>query len=89
MQKYELYTYDVWGNDDDGYEVNNVFSTGDFLELSGNESDSEIMEKLIDAGFANENAKGKISFEGESEYTLYASWECNMKPAFELRTVED
>ena len=27
-RRYRLYTYDVWGNEEEGYEVNNVFSTG-------------------------------------------------------------
>ena len=26
--KYELYLYDVWGNDEDGYVVNDVIPTG-------------------------------------------------------------
>ena len=27
-QTFEIRTYDVWGNAEDGYEVNNVFSAG-------------------------------------------------------------
>lgn len=27
-RKYRLYTYDVWGNEEDGYTVNDVYSTG-------------------------------------------------------------
>lgn len=26
-RRYRLYTYDVWGNETDGWEINNVFST--------------------------------------------------------------
>ena len=31
MVKYEIYDYDVWGNEEDGYEVNDVVPTGIFI----------------------------------------------------------
>jgi hypothetical protein len=31
--KFEIITLDVWGNSDDGFEVNNAFSTGAFVDL--------------------------------------------------------
>lgn len=28
MTKYEIFDYDLWGNEEEGYEVNDVISTG-------------------------------------------------------------
>ena len=33
METWRLYTYDVWGNAEEGYEVNDVYRTSDTLEL--------------------------------------------------------
>ena len=31
MKKYEIFDYDVWGNDEIGYSVNDVIPTGIFI----------------------------------------------------------
>ena len=31
MTKYEIFDYDVWGNEEEGYTVNDVIPTGDFI----------------------------------------------------------
>ena len=31
MTKYEIFDYDVWGNKEDGYNVNDVIPTGVFI----------------------------------------------------------
>lgn len=84
---YALYTYDVWGNDEDGYEVNNVFGTDDVAHITEDLDDNDITLTLIKQGIVNENCKGKLVYEGEFDYTLYASWINTGKPAFELRGV--
>lgn len=51
MLKYRLINYhDVWGNQEDGWEVNNMCSEGE-LELSEDYTNNEIVLKLIDFGF--------------------------------------
>ena len=85
--KYQLITYDVWGNDTDGYKVNNAFTTSDYITLTGDETDDQILQIMIDAGISSTDAIGKIEFTGEHEYSLYAEWVSNGKPAFELRSV--
>lgn len=55
MVKVELVDYyDVWGNAEDGYEVNNI-SREDTFELE-NLEDETIIEKLKEIHYLNENA---------------------------------
>lgn len=55
MIKVELVDYyDVWGNAEDGYEVNNISRDGTF-ELE-NLEDETIIEKLKEIHYLNENA---------------------------------
>ena len=85
--KYEYISYDVWGNDVDGYEVNQAFHTGEYVEINPESTDKEILISLIKQGFA----KDSICFEavditGEPEYSLY--FEYDGKPEFELRPAD-
>ena len=44
MNKYEIFDYDVWGNEEDGYEVNDVIPTGVIIYTDA--SKASICEKL-------------------------------------------
>ena len=44
MKKYEIFDYDVWGNEEEGYEVNDVMPTGIFIFTDT--SKSSISKKL-------------------------------------------
>ena len=44
--KYEIYRYDLWGNKNDGYEVNDVMSTGVFVDVRDVDSDITILIKV-------------------------------------------
>ena len=46
-QTFRMYEYDVWGNNEDGYEVNNIFKTSTTIKLS--EDDGHKLEALIEA----------------------------------------
>lgn len=50
MYKCSVYDYDVWGNDVDGYEVNEQFLIWDDVPLADLEDDT-IIEALIDCGY--------------------------------------
>jgi hypothetical protein len=46
MKTYRLYLLDVWGNENDGYDVNDKFKT-DFKVTVGNDfCDAELIESL-------------------------------------------
>ena len=44
MTKYEIFDYDVWGNDEEGYSVNDVIPTG--IVIYTDTSKSSICKKL-------------------------------------------
>ena len=44
MTKYEIFDYDVWGNEEEGYDVNDVIPTGIFIFTDT--SKSSICKKL-------------------------------------------
>jgi hypothetical protein len=55
MVKYTLINYfDVWGNEGDGFEVNNLCKEGE-IELTESPDDQEILTALIDFGFIRED----------------------------------
>tara|TARA_Y100000593_G_C4216702_1_gene289595 strand:+ start:615 stop:896 length:282 start_codon:yes stop_codon:yes gene_type:complete len=70
--KFELINYDVWGNPQDGFEVNNAYSTGIVIDISENDTDKTILKKLKEVGFLKKTAKF-ICFEidGELDFSLY------------------
>ena len=43
---WELYNLDVWGNEEDGYEINDVFPTGNIYCISPSANDRDI-ENLV------------------------------------------
>lgn len=44
MTKYEIFDYDIWGNEEGGYEVNDVIPTGIFIYTDA--SKASICKKL-------------------------------------------
>jgi hypothetical protein len=51
MLKYRLVNYfDVWGNDKDGYEVNNLCEEG-FIEVDENAKNEDLVKALKEFGF--------------------------------------
>ena len=54
---YKLIDYfDVWGNETDGYEVNDKIDTNIMLEIPYDVTDEELISKLINVGFFGNNA---------------------------------
>ena len=92
--KYELYSYDVWGNNREGYEVNDLYYQCT-IEID-NEShewttDKQIIQALKKEGYLKKNARFS-SFEihdGESSlYITYNTNKCSGYPIYELRRKE-
>ena len=84
--KYEYISYDVWGNESDGYEVNQAFTTGQYVELDTDLTDAEILVSLIRQDFIPDTiCFDAVNIDGEQEYSLY--FEYGGKPEFELRAV--
>lgn len=86
MDVYRLYTYDVWGNEEDGWEVNDTFRRSTQVFLDPTLSDTKIIKHLIRKGVVNKNTDfSKINILGEED-VLY--FEYDGKPEFELRKEE-
>lgn len=83
--KYQIFTYDLWGNDKDGYEVNDVYP-GQVIEIPDcvfNGTDRDLVHYLRRKHGAIGRFLRLWEVTGESGYDLYFSY--NGKPAFELR----
>ena len=63
--KYELINYfDVWGNAEDGYKVNNQCIEFDDLHITNDATNKDIFVYLQSIGFLNQSAKfEQVNFE--------------------------
>ena len=81
MAKYQLITYDIWGNAREGFYVNQVFNSGVTIGFG----DSKIVtDRMINRALG---VRG-IVWDGDDN-TLYGTVKRNGKPALELRLVAE
>ena len=67
MTKYEIFDYDVWGNDEEGYSVNDVMPTG--IIIYTDTSKSSLCKKLgLDDPY-------KIDVDDTNEGVIYVVYE--------------
>ncbi len=68
-----IYTYDVWGNEDDGFDVNDVFTYGTYdLEDA---SDEGIIAFLNEHFFKNAQTLETINLDNLQQDTLWIELE--------------
>ena len=61
MEKYRLINYfDVWGNEIDGWEINNQCSEGEDFYISNESSAKEVCEYLKSAGYLRTSDMRKL-----------------------------
>ena len=78
MIKYEIYDYDLWGNEKEGYEVNDVISTG--IVIYTDTSKRSLCRELgLDDPY-------KIDVDATSDRVLYIYYEG--KPYCKLRKID-
>ncbi len=83
MTRYRLISYDVWGNEKDGYEVNQAFTTSEYYELDDNADHTGIIKALRKQGCLKKGVRAKlIEIDGDDK-TIYFSYKG--RPEFELR----
>lgn len=87
MPTYKLYSYDVWGNEEDGFEVNDIYPTGMEIELEDEEdNDEEMLRALIEVDFLKYTCRsGDIIFENDDEECITFSDAETYQPIGELR----
>ena len=78
MKKYEIIAYEVWGNEEEGYEVNSAIKTG--IVIYTDTSKASICKKLeLDDPY-------KIDVDATNEGVIYVDYEG--KPYCELREID-
>jgi hypothetical protein len=101
-QTYRLWTYDVWGNARDGFDVNDRYSHG-AVEIRVRRTDYNVgLDKLgrpfpPDCQFSDYTPTDRqlsravgvrgADWDGESDFTLYATSKRNGRPLCELERV--
>lgn len=88
MITWRVYSYDVWGNKRDGYEVNNVFRTSEYFDSPDDPTDAQLLKSMKDAGIVKKGIRtSSVEFEdngGEGKnLTIYISYKG--RPEFEIR----
>lgn len=81
--------YDVWGNDEDGYEVNDVYTTNYIIDIEAYDTDETIVSKLINCGYCSKKAKGMIRVDPNIDCfdTIYMVEIATLKPFCEIRPI--
>lgn len=86
MKTYKVHTYDVWGNKNDGFEVNDVYPSCATIELPDDATDADIVRALKDVGVINAKCRtSSFEVDGETDYTMYVNYLPIGYPVCELR----
>jgi len=80
--KFEILSLDVWGNEEDGFEINQVFATGNFIDIDDNDTNLEILIKLVDADILYEASIKELEVDWQDEN--YISVSCRKSGRAEL-----
>ena len=83
--KFNLYTYDLWGNDEDGYTVNDVYYQGVVTipaRLDPQTGTYHVTDRQINRAIG---ARG-LTWDGDEETVLYAT-DKRGNPVCELRRI--
>lgn len=92
---YTVHFYDVWGNAEDGYDVNDVYPSEGEVIVRDYASVADLIQTLIRAGILTEGCVNRtFDVDGESGYALYVrddtdDEEGQGKPLCELRSVRE
>lgn len=86
---YELIDYDVWGNEEEGFWVNQAFHTGQHVEVPEGATDAQLVAILVDEGHLKSNVTAAdIEVDGEEGHHFYFNDAKNGEPLFELQAGE-
>ncbi len=86
MAIFEIRNYDVWGNDKDGYEVNDTFHYGE-TELPEDFTDKDILTALNKEYFKSPQQLRNIEIGGD-DIIITVNQRSNSKPVCELVKIE-
>lgn len=85
MKTWTLINYfDVWGNEVDGYEVNNQCVEAEDIIIADDATDADIINYLQLAGYLNTNETGLFEVEDNGDFIEICVKETGM-PLYSLR----
>jgi hypothetical protein len=88
--KYEFVHLDVWGNEEDGFEVNDQHASGTIIDIENIDNDQEILEKCIEEGWLKPGVTlNDVTIDGSDEYDLNIDEASNGRMLFTLRLVDE
>ena len=82
-QKYRLYTYDVQGNEEDGYDVNDVFKTSEIYDIDPGWDNKTLIKRLKSQGLIKKGIRSSSIEIGGDDVII--TFDYKGKPEFELR----
>lgn len=88
MPTYEVRTFDVWGNEEDGFDINDVFRVGTVEIPEGGDETfrARAWNALCDQGFA-QGALGEAEFEWVGDDSWMIRNASTLEPVFGLEAV--
>jgi len=81
MRIFQVYSLDVWGNKIDGFEINNIFDTGLFIESEEFPSFDNIIKILKKSEFL----KKRYHFTSQYTYDEFEVVEYNGEPVYQIQ----
>ena len=88
IRKYEVISYDVWGNARDGFEVNAAYSTGRVVEITFKDT-AHATDYVSDYAINRRVGVRGVTWDGDPDYSLYGEVKRNGRPALELRAIRE
>lgn len=87
MYKYEIVDLEIWGNEEDGYTVNDAFHTLEYIEIEDIDDDKEILNAV--SHYLKDPIKNCYIDNMSSEETIYINAYKNDMPLIELQLVAE
>ena len=88
VRTYALINYfDVWGNEKDGWEINDKCTEFEDLQITDDATDKDILEYLVQIGFLSTSDRRRLVVEDLGGQNIEIYQRKGMKPLCSLREV--
>jgi hypothetical protein len=81
--RYRIGSLDVWGNEKDGFEVNDVHDLGS-IEINEDWTNEQIIKSLVDNGYLNVDALDLAGVDSDGEGIVFINEKDTNRPVFNL-----
>ena len=88
--RYNVQFLDVWGNEEEGWDVNAVYHTTHYLEIGKDDSGASILKQLFDMELLSEHGLKVAKVDNNStEECIYIYNEVTHEPLFNVMLEEE